>query len=69
MAECNNYSGIKLMCHVMKLFERLVEDILRQVIEICSTQYGFQHGNFYNRVNPRTKNDARKSFGKKSKST
>ena len=38
VTECNNYRGIKLMCHVMK-YERLMEDILRQVIEICSTQY------------------------------
>ena len=32
------------MCHGMKLFERLMEDRLRQVIEISSTQYGFQQG-------------------------
>ena len=44
MTECNNYRGIKLMCHGMKLYERLVEDRLRQVIEISSTQYGFQQG-------------------------
>ena len=42
--ECNNYRGIKLMCHGIKLYERLVEDRLRQVIEISSTQYGFQLG-------------------------
>ena len=42
MTECTNYRGIKLMCHGMKLYERLVEDRLRQVIEISSTQYGFQ---------------------------
>ena len=28
----------------MKLYERLVEDKLRQVIEISSTQFGFQQG-------------------------
>ena len=33
VTECNNYRGIKLMCHGMKLYERLVEDRLRQVIE------------------------------------
>ena len=44
VTECNNYRGIKLMCHDMKLYERLVEDRLRQVIEISSTQYGFQQG-------------------------
>ena len=36
--------GIKVMCHGMKLYERLVEDILRQVIEISSNRYGFQLG-------------------------
>ena len=44
VTECNNYRGIKLMCHGMKLFERLVADRLRQVMEISSTQYGFQQG-------------------------
>ena len=44
VTECTNYRGIKLMCHGMKLYERLVEDRLRQVIEISSTQYGFQQG-------------------------
>ena len=44
VTDCNNYRGIKLMCHGMKLFERLVEDRLRQVIQISSTQYGFQQG-------------------------
>ena len=44
VTECNNYRGIKLMCHGTKLYERLVEDRLRQVIEISSTQYGFQQG-------------------------
>ena len=44
MTECTNYRGIKLMCHGIKLYDRLVEDRLRQVIEISSTQYGFQQG-------------------------
>ena len=44
VTECTNYRGIKLMCHGMKLYERLVEDRLRQVIQISSTQYGFQQG-------------------------
>ena len=34
VTECTNYRGIKLMCHGMKLYERLVEDRLRQVIDI-----------------------------------
>ena len=32
VTECNSYRGIKLMCHGMKLNERLVEYRLRQVI-------------------------------------
>ena len=41
VTECNNYMGIKFMCHGIKMYEKLVEDRLRQVIEISSTQYGF----------------------------
>ena len=32
VTECNNYRGIKLMCHGMKLYERLMEDRLKQII-------------------------------------
>ena len=42
VTEFNIYRGIKLMCHGMKLYERLVKYRLRQVKEISSTQYGFQ---------------------------
>ena len=42
--ECNNYRGIKLICHSMKLWERLIEAILRQVTLIDNTQYGFRPG-------------------------
>ncbi|KAK3514119.1 hypothetical protein QTP70_005119 [Hemibagrus guttatus] len=38
---CGNYSGIKLMSHTMKLWERVVEAKLRKVVEICEQQYGF----------------------------
>ena len=45
VTECNNYRRIKLMCHDTKLYEKLVEYRLRQIIEITSnTQYGFQLG-------------------------
>ena len=67
VTDCNNYRGIKLMCHGMKLFERLVEDILRQVIEISSTQSGYQQGKSTTEPISRTTNDARKTFGKKDK--
>ena len=42
--ECNNYRGIKLMCHPMKLWERLVEARLRQITSIDNTQYGVRPG-------------------------
>ena len=42
--ECNNYRGIKLMCHSMKLLERLIEARLRQITSIDTTQYGFRPG-------------------------
>ena len=42
--ECSNYRGIKLMCHSMKLWERLIEARLRQITSINNTQYGFRRG-------------------------
>ena len=42
--ECNNYRSIKLMCHSMKLWERLIEARLRQITHIDNTQYGFRPG-------------------------
>ena len=42
--ECNNYRGIKLTCHSLKLWERLVEARLRQITSIDNTQYGFRPG-------------------------
>ena len=42
--ECNNYRGIKLMCHGMKLYKRMVENRLRKTVDISSRQYGFQPG-------------------------
>ena len=54
VTEWTNYRGLKLMCHGMKLYERQVEDSNRE-----SPQ----------QANLRTKNDARKAFGEKTKST
>lgn len=42
--ECGNYRGIKLMNHVMKLWERVLDARLRQEVEICGQQYGFMPG-------------------------
>ena len=42
--KCSNYRGIKLLCHAMKLYERMVENRLRKQIDISSNQYGFIPG-------------------------
>ena len=42
--ECNNYRGIKLMSHTMKLAERLIEARLWHITEIANNQYGFRPG-------------------------
>ena len=33
--ECNNYRGIKLMSHTMKLWERIIEAKLREITKIA----------------------------------
>ena len=42
--ECNNYRGITLISHTMKLAERLIEARLRDITEIANNQYGFRPG-------------------------
>ena len=42
--ELNNYRCIKLMCRVMKLWERLIEAGLRKLKLISNTLYGFRPG-------------------------
>ena len=38
---CNNYRGIKLMSHTMKLWERVIEHRLRMVTTVSENQFGF----------------------------
>ena len=38
---CSNYRGIKLISHIMKLWERVVEARLRHEVTISELQYGF----------------------------
>ena len=40
--ECNNYRGIKLMSHTMKLWERIIEARLREITKIADNQFGFR---------------------------
>ncbi|KAM3216003.1 hypothetical protein P3L10_025443 [Capsicum annuum] len=41
---CNNYRGIKLLSHSMKIWERVVEVRLRRIVSISENQFGFMHG-------------------------
>ena len=41
---CENYRGIKLMSHTMKVWERIIETRLRDRVEIKKQQYGFMPG-------------------------
>ena len=41
---CSNYRGIKLMCHTMKFWERVIEHRLRQNVKISENQFGFMLG-------------------------
>ena len=38
---CNNYRGIKLMSHTMKIMERVLEKRLREEVNIGDQQFGF----------------------------
>ena len=42
---CGNYRGIKLMCHSMKLYKRVHENRLRNIVSISEEQFGFVKGN------------------------
>lgn len=42
--QCGNYRGIKLMCHTLKIWERIVENRLRQESVISEEQFGFMPG-------------------------
>ena len=42
--ECNNYRGIKLMSHVMKLWERIIEVRVIEIVNIRDNQFGSRPG-------------------------
>ena len=42
--DCGNYRGIKLMSHTMKIWERVMDGRLRDMIEIGDEQFGFMPG-------------------------
>ncbi|KAG5615220.1 hypothetical protein H5410_015044 [Solanum commersonii] len=41
---CNNYKGIKLLSHTMKIWERVVEMRVRRGVSISENQFGFMSG-------------------------
>ena len=41
---CSNYWGIKLMSHTMKIWERVVDERLREEVDISEEQFGFMPG-------------------------
>ena len=42
--ERGNYRGLKLIEHAMKVFERVIEKLLRETVTISSMQFGFMPG-------------------------
>ena len=42
---CSNYRRIKLMCHTMMLWERVIEHKLRQILKYQRTSLGSYQGN------------------------
>ena len=42
--KCDNYRGIKLMCHTMKIWERVIDTRLRKQVTIHKNQCGFIGG-------------------------
>ena len=42
--DCGNYRGIKLMSHTMKLWERILENRIREIVELRNIQFGFRRG-------------------------
>jgi hypothetical protein len=44
LQSCTNYWGIKLMSHIMKLWERIIEYRLRGVTNVTKKQFGLMPG-------------------------
>ena len=42
--ECSNYRPIRLLCHTMKIFERVLDARLREIVKVTRNQCGFVKG-------------------------
>ena len=41
---CSNFTGIKLLTHVMKLWEHIIDQTLRDIVSISDGQFDFRPG-------------------------
>ena len=41
---CSNYRGIQLISHTLKLVVRIIDQILRTIVELGNIQFGFRRG-------------------------
>ena len=41
---CGNYRGTNLITHTMKIWEKIIEARLKDIVEISKQQYGFMPG-------------------------
>ncbi|KAK6755903.1 hypothetical protein RB195_014349 [Necator americanus] len=41
IADCTSYRPIRLLCHTMKIFERVLEALLRKIVSVSLNQCGF----------------------------
>ena len=42
--ECSNFRGIKLISHTLKLLERIIDQRLRNIVDLGNIQFGFRRG-------------------------
>ena len=42
--ECENYRGIKLLSHIIKLWERVIDQRLHKIVQVRENQFGFMPG-------------------------
>ena len=42
--ECGNFRGIKLISHTIKLWERIIENRIREIVELGNIQFGLRKG-------------------------
>src|SRR2546425_9764037 len=42
--ECSSYRGIKLLKHVLKVLERVIEARIRKIVKMDDMQFGFSPG-------------------------